>query len=1476
VSSLALYVLGPPRVELDGEPVAIDRRKALALLVYLAITRQDHSRDALATLFWPEYDQSRARGGLRSALWSLTKALGEGWLEVDRESVRLKPEADAWLDVDAFQDRLEECRTHDHPPDQPCPACLSPLAEAAALYRDDFLAGFTLPDSPGFDEWQFFQTQSLRQELARSLERLVHGHTIQGAYLSAIPYARRWLALDPLHEPAHQQLMQLYAWSGQRAAAFRQYAECERVLGEELDVPPDEGTTQLYQSIKDKQHPPPPGDRFATLLISQKAALHDRYRLEAELGRGGMSVVYRGHDTLLDRDVAVKVLRDTGLGEKARARLLREACAAATLNHPNIVSVFDAGESDGSPFIVMELVEGESLYDLKAAGDRRLESLDEILAIARQICAALEHAHARDIVHRDLKPENVLLARDSLPGTGGTAKLVDFGLARSVASRLTGEGTIAGTAFYLAPELALGQAFDGRADLYALGVMLYELTTGRLPFSGDDSLAVISQHLHTPVVPPRAKNPQIPSALNDLVLRLLSKRPQERPASAAEVLQILDAPGFLDTEEVPVEELSVIDRIERGRLVGREGELQAVRALWRGALAGQGQLLLVSGEPGVGKSRLVQELVTQVQVAGDRALVGACYAEGGGPYAPFAQILRRAFRDGAGDGLNGLTHLPSKLYGAGELAKVLPAFVLADLLTLAPTLRLRFPDIPPNPPLDPQSEQQRLFESMVACCAALSEGAPLLLVLEDVHWADSGTLSLLRHLARRARRQRMLLVATYREAELDEARPFRQVLLDLHRERLAERLKLSRLDREGTKELLAVLFDEEITPEFLDGIYRETEGNPFFIEEVCKALVESGEVYFADGRWDRPSMEELEIPQSVRVAIQSRVGKLPPQVQETLRLAAVLGREFDFDTLRKVGDQGEDTLFDALERAERAQLIGEVSAEGGGTFAFTHALIPTTLVEGLSGLRRRLLHRQVMTGIERLHRDDFESLSFHALEAGDLQKGLDFSLRAGEKAQRVYACEDALFHYGRAREIAASLDLPEQLSSIHEAMGDIQDWSDISQAIGSFERALNLTTDPERRAGIKSKIGTTYARVGDERGREFLEAAINELNPDTQGNELALATCYIGRFHHFRGQHRQALTHLERARQIAEPLDEPHTLTHIYVYLAGAHLLLAEFDKSMEWARQAIALGEQKTYPLAIMFGYEYLAEVSVGMGKWQDALEFAGQERQIGERIGLLGLVAWAENNFATAYYGLGDLLAAEKAGRKSLEMAEAVGDFRLAVLAGAQLSIIQTDLGQAEIAEENAKTAVQRGIDRNLVQMVHPSLGALAHCHMQYGDWENAIKHLDQFARVIAESDNRYDSLLNGPQYAEASLRTGQLDKAVEIVERTLTQSREAPSRHIEAVARRVQAQILAAQGAWDEAARCFDEAIARLEQLGSRLELGRALYHRGTMQADRGEAQDARTSLARALEIFQASSAKIDAEGACSALDSLEIAA
>ena len=257
MAELRIALLGPPRVELDGAPIEVDTRKAIALLAYLAMQPERHGRDAVAGLLWPDYDTEHARGALRRTLSTLNKAVGPGWLAADRTTVGFA-RTSFWLDVAEFQALLAGRRDHGHPPEDACPACVAPLAAAAGLHRGDFLAGFSLRDSTSFDDWQYFQAERLRRELAGTLERLATAQIGRHHWDDAVDAARRWLALDPLHEPAHRQLMRIYTWSGRRGAALRQFQACQRVLEEELGVEPLEETVAVHEAIQASRLPPPP------------------------------------------------------------------------------------------------------------------------------------------------------------------------------------------------------------------------------------------------------------------------------------------------------------------------------------------------------------------------------------------------------------------------------------------------------------------------------------------------------------------------------------------------------------------------------------------------------------------------------------------------------------------------------------------------------------------------------------------------------------------------------------------------------------------------------------------------------------------------------------------------------------------------------------------------------------------------------------------------------------------------------------------------------------------------------------------------------------------------------------------------------------------------------------------------------------------------------------------------------------------
>src|SRR5262245_42144019 len=435
---------------------------------------------------------------------------------------------------------------------------------------------------------------------------------------------------------------------------------------------------------------PPEGKRASeeSLSLNSLESLsfaNGRYQVQSLLGEGGQKGVFLARDSQLDRDVVIGLLNGRCVEADTLKRLRLEAKAMARLGeHPNVVTVFDIGEEDGNRYIVAQYVRGGSVADLLSARRPQPLELPKAMRIAAQTCRALAHAHAHAILHRDVKPANVWLMPD------GTVKLGDFGLALSLDhAQLTQEDMRVGTAAYIAPEQALGSQVTPQSDLYALGVMLYEMAAGRRPFYGDTALAVVSQHINSRPVAPAWHNPAIHEALDRLILELLAKSPVDRPTSAAVVADALEAmlTGAPPAEVEPalVRQRTPLDGLASGVFVGRTREITQLREGLEAALAGRGRLLLVSGEPGSGKTRLTEELTTYARMRGAGVLVGKCFDDKGAPaFWPWLQAIRRYAQDRA----------------PGELHDVMGPGA-ADIAQLDSEIRQRLPAMPTPPTLEP-------------------------------------------------------------------------------------------------------------------------------------------------------------------------------------------------------------------------------------------------------------------------------------------------------------------------------------------------------------------------------------------------------------------------------------------------------------------------------------------------------------------------------------------------------------------------------------------------------------------------------------------------------------------------------------------------------------------------------------------------------------------------------------------------------
>ncbi len=831
-----------------------------------------------------------------------------------------------------------------------------------------------------------------------------------------------------------------------------------------------------------------------------------RYEVRRLLGEGARKRVYLALDTRLDREVAVAVVKTEGLDDAGRHRITREARAMARLgDHPNIVTVFDVGEEHSQPHIVSQYMAGGSVEELLSQSEGRRLPIEEALRITEQISRALEHAHGLGIVHRDLKPANVWLAAD------GTAKLGDFGLAVPIdQSRLTVEGMVVGTVAYLAPEQALGHTPDGRADLYSLGALLYEMLTGRPPFLGEDAVAVISQHLNTAPVAPTWHNALVPSGLEAFVMRLLAKDPAQRPVTAGEVA--LEARRI---REASIEPIAVPTAVaperwrmgaEWGRFVGRNDELRELKAAFDAALGGSAGLVMVVGEPGIGKTRLVEELGAYASVRGARVCWGHSYeAEVGVPYLPFVEAFRAYARERSDEELR-----EELSVGAPEVA------------TLVSELRQRFPDLPESTPLGGDAERLRLFEGVTAFLHNAALAGPLMVVLDDLHWADKPSLLLLQYLSRNLRRDRLLIVGTYRDIELDRTHPLAETVATLRREHLYQRVLLRGLPRNDVKSLIEVIGEQETPDEFADVIHRETEGNPFFVAEILRHLADTGALRRVEGRWvGTPESVAANLPEGVREVIGRRLDHLSQDCNRMLTVAAAMPGGFAIDVVGHVTGDDDDRMLDLLDEALNAQVVRE-RRDAPASYEFSHALIRQTLYGELNTPRRVRLHRQIGEALEQryagradAHLSELAYHWFQAAPAGDAEKAIDYAVRAAERAAGQAAHEETAKFYDLALqalefvESADPRDRAELLIGLGEARNRAGDLEGSRSALWEAAASARQLGD----AALLSRAALSYAvlRWSSSVYDEDLVALLEEANEAIGDTDLRLRAQLLGR-----------------------------------------------------------------------------------------------------------------------------------------------------------------------------------------------------------------------------------------------------------------------------------------------------------------------------------------------------------------------------
>lgn len=1029
------------------------------------------------------------------------------------------------------------------------------------------------------------------------------------------------------------------------------------------------------------------------------------YRIVGLVGRGGMGSVYRARDEDLRRDIALKLLRLDDLAEEREAeRFRREARLAAALSHPNIVSIHGTGSEAGYLYLAMELVEGQSLRqrlrDISGACP-----VDEALGIAEQVLQALSASHAAGIVHRDIKPENILIRPD------GTVKVLDFGVARLEGGTvLTRADELLGTVEYMAPEQVLGDTVGPASDLYAAGVVLYEMLTGSQPFAAESAATLVYHQLNEVPPSPSLLNPAVSRALDTLLLALLDKLPENRPGTAGMALGTLrdarqrqqvatlagDASATVETAEDAPGSDTTLDHAFR--FTGRQSELETLEA-HVAAASEAGRLVFLAGEAGIGKTRIAHELCRRVEQSGSaRPIRGVCFFEHGmGPYMPFLDAIANLFHEDGGrlteeERAQLTERLREQAPGLAELterssttAKVRAGFAAAF-----------------GSQNDPDGARQRFFDAVFDLLAAAAACKPLVVILEDLHWADEGSLRLLNSVARRCAEAPILWVVTYRSEELgSDDVGLGELVKQLGAEGELNQIELSRFDRDVLERMVRSAFPTaEFTDEFGEYLFDESQGNPLVAAEVVNLLRGRDLLYRDSGVWTvRPGLPSMEVPGRVQALISQRLDQLDDEHRELLQVAAVLGQRFTSDVLGEATGTARIALLKALFRLERQHRLLRSDDDG---YEFSHSTIREVLYGEIPRELRREYHAIVAGVLEARATEDSvadEQLGLHLHGAGEYGRALPYLYRAAEAAFLLFAWRPAADMYDRACDAARRSDAQDDaylraLRRSARVYGYLTAYDEAQRRCDMLREVVaQRPDDPLERAGAWKLTGELLEeqRRYDEAEEAYATAAESLEGVDAGGlaDDLQLSRGFVdfevGRYDEARRRWEAAVAGSRQQR--------PALAANALNNLAVLHTMQGNLDEAWTMYEQVLALDADGVATTERMMTWWNMGMLRADQERWDEALELYDRSLDACRQTRYYYHEPTVELNRAEALLGKGDLGEARRTCTRALRGCRRLDDH----LGVADSMRLYGRLCRLERNYEDGRTYLERSIEMN-----------------------------------------------------------------------------------------------------------------------------------------------------------------------------------
>ncbi|MBU1078329.1 MAG: protein kinase, partial [Spirochaetes bacterium] len=824
------------------------------------------------------------------------------------------------------------------------------------------------------------------------------------------------------------------------------------------------------------------------LKLKKNEVINNNYKIGEMIGEGGMSVVYRAEDLKHKKDVALKFLKQgvTSSYVEDVIRFKREAEAVSKLDHPNVIKLYEAGEYNNTPYLAEELLKGKSLAELLQQG--KMFTFGETVQIIAQVVEALDYVHKRRIIHRDLKPGNIVVVKK---GDKYAVTLLDFGIAHIMElSRIKEVTQIVGTFGYMSPEATgiVNKQIDERSDFYSLGVVFYQLLAKELPFKSTEVNKLL--HEQVAVEPRRLRevNRQVPKILEEIVIKLLNKEPELRYQSAVGLLHDLKMLLKGKKDFIIAEKDQKTKLTYQTRLVGREEEVEILKSSFQKAKESQGNICLIGGEPGVGKSRLVGEmkeyLYEQGYEGGGLFIQGRCLnQENKIPYQPFRdsinEYIQKLEKMKDNDRKKEVERLKEVVGDLGEI-----------IIKLNPHMKEILGDVPPLVTLDSERENQRF--QMVASdffCHLTEKGKLSVLFLDDLQWADEGSLGLLNELTFKISNTNTFIIGTYRDDEVGKDHSLQKIRKKAEEKKSSiSDIRLTKLNHERLNRMVAgVLGEQAEKAEKLTGfILEKSGGNPFFAITILRELVEEKALTWKDGYWqeDWEKINAIRISNNIIDLVIKRIDDLTADQNKLLCVSSIIGREFKVDLLYTLLEFEEEEIIRLIDELMMVQLIEK--SKDKGKVIFVHDRIREAFLEKIGKKESKKIHLDIAKVIEENNKDNLDQvifdLAFHYSEAENKEKALEYLFPAAEKAKENYANDEAIRYYTKTitaleetgrKSTLEWLQAKEGLADVYLTVGNNEEAIKISNEI------LPLKKDILEKARIFRKIGTAYYKMGD-------------------------------------------------------------------------------------------------------------------------------------------------------------------------------------------------------------------------------------------------------------------------------------------------------------------------------------------------------------------------------------------------------------